>query len=221
MPNVAPTAAADTLAITAGATAPVNVVANDGDSDGTLNLASLTISQAPTSGTALANADGTVTYTHNGSAGASDSFKYTIADNSGAVSTAATVTVSVNQRPTAVADTATLAAGASQVINVSTNDTDTDGTLNLASIVITQQPAHGTATVNAAGTVTYQHDNSAATTDTFSYKIGDNLGAQSATAAVVSIAIGAGEEDLVGDLADAGYLQAVDSVLGDEEDWTA
>lgn len=221
VPNVAPTAAADTLAITAGATAPLNVVANDGDTDGTLNLASLMISQAPTSGTALANADGTVTYTHNGSAGASDSFKYTIADNSGAVSTAATVTVSVNQRPTAVADTATLAAGASQVINVSTNDTDTDGTLNLASIVITQQPAHGTATVNAAGTVTYQHDNSAATTDTFSYKISDNLGAQSATAAVVSIAIGAGEEDLVGDLADAGYLQAVDSVLGDEEDWTA
>lgn len=220
-PNVPPTASADTALITAaGATTSINVVANDGDTDGTLNLASLTISQAPANGTAVPNANGTITYTHNGSAGASDTFKYTIADNSGSVSAAATVTVTINQRPTAVADSATLAVGATQVINVSANDTDADGTLNLTSIVITQQPANGSVAVHPDGTVSYQHGNNSATTDSFSYKISDNLGAQSATAAVVSISIGAGEEDLLGGLADAGYLQAVDSVLADEEDWT-
>lgn len=222
VPNIAPTATADALSITAGATANVNVVGNDGDEDGTLNLSSLAITQAPTSGTATANSDGTVTYVHNGSAGATDSFKYTIADNQGTVSAAAQVTVAVNQRPTAVADNTSLAAGATTTINVATNDTDSDGTLNLASIVIVQQPTHGTVTVNANGTVTYLHDNSAATTDSFTYKISDSLGAQSAAATVVSIAISAaeGEADLFGGLADDAHFQAVDSVLADEEDWT-
>ncbi len=220
VPNILPVAAADALSITAGATANVTVIGNDGDEDGTLNLSSLTISQAPTKGTATANSDGSVTYVHNGSAGASDSFQYTIADNDGGVSSPAQVTVAVNQRPVAIADSATLAAGGTQTINVSSNDTDAGGTLSLASIVITQQPSHGNVAVNSNGTVTYQHDNSASTTDTFSYKISDNLGAQSAAAAVVSIAIGSGEEDLLGGLTDDDYFQAVDSVLADEEDWT-
>ncbi|MBC7854601.1 MAG: cadherin-like domain-containing protein, partial [Pirellulaceae bacterium] len=221
VPNSAPLVNADALSITAGATANVNVVGNDGDADGTLNLSSLAITQAPTKGTATANSDGTVTYVHNGTAGATDSFKYTIADNQGTVSAAAQVTIAVNQRPTAIADSAALAKGATTTINVATNDTDSDGTLNLGSIVITQQPAHGTAVVNANGTVTYLHDNSAATIDSFSYKINDNLGAQSAAAAVVSIAISAaeGEADLFGGLADEAHFQAVDSVLADEEDW--
>jgi hypothetical protein len=185
-------------------------------------LSSLAISQIPTSGTATANSDGTVTSVHNGSAGATDSFKYTIADNRGTVSAAAQVTIAINQRPTAVADSAALATGATTTVNVATNDSDSDGTLNLTSIVITQQPAHGTTVVNANGTVTYLHDNSAATTDSFSYKISDNLGAQSAAAAIVSIAISApeGEGDLLGGLTDDEYYQAVDTALGDEEDWT-
>jgi hypothetical protein len=222
VPNILPTATADTLSITAGATSSVNVIANDGDEDGTLNLSTLTVSQAPAHGTATVNSNGTITYIHDGLAGSSDTFKYTIADNDGGVSAAAQVTVSVNQRPTAVADSTTLAAGATKTINVSANDTDSDGTIALTSIVIVTQPAHGNVAVNTDGTVTYQHDNSAATTDSFSYKISDNLGAQSSTAAVVSIAIGSGEgeADLFGGLADAAHFDAVDSVLADEEDWT-
>ena len=223
IPNVAPVAADDALSITAGATANVSVLGNDTDSDGILDPSSLAITQAPTHGTATKNADGTITYVHDGSAGGADTFKYTIADNDGGVSNAAQVSVAVNQRPVAVADNATLAAGATQTINVSANDTDSDGTLNLASIVIVQQPAHGNVAVNTNGTVTYQHDNSATTTDSFSYKISDNQGAQSAAAGVVSIAIGSGEgeADLFGGLADDAHFQAVDSVLANEEDWTS
>ncbi len=219
VPNIAPTAAADALSINSGATASINVASNDSDSDGTLNFASLAITQAPDHGTATSNNDGTVTYAHDGSAGANDSFKYTIADNQGAVSNEAQVTISVNQLPVANPDSATLAAGATQTINVAANDTDTGGTLSLASIVIVTQPTHGNVAVNTDGTVTYQHDNSASTTDSFTYRISDNLGAQS-NVATVDIAIGAGEEDLFGGLVDNAHLQAVDAVLADETHWT-
>jgi len=220
LPNTSPTAAADATSITAGGTTIINVVANDGDANGTLNLPSLTITQQPTHGVATRHDDGTVTYTHDGLAGSSDSFKYTVADNQGAVSSEALVTISVNQRPIAVPDSTTLAAGATKVISVAANDTDSDGTISLTSIVIVTQPTHGTVTVNTDGTVSYQHDNSSATTDSFTYRIKDNLGAESLTAAAVSIAIGSGEEDLFGGLVDSAHLQAVDSVLGTEEDWT-
>jgi cyclophilin family peptidyl-prolyl cis-trans isomerase len=222
VPNSPPVAAADSLAITAGATATVNVVANDGDDDGTLSASSLAIAQAPAHGTATVNSNGTITYVHDGSSGSSDSFKYTVADNDGAVSNAALVTISVNQRPVAVADNATMAAGATQTINVAANDTDSDGTIALTSIVIVQQPTHGNVAVNTNGTVTYQHDNSSSTSDSFSYKISDNLGAQSASAATVSIAIGSGEgeADIFGGLADDAHFAAVDSVLASEDDWT-
>jgi VCBS repeat-containing protein len=217
-------AAADSVAITAGGTTNVTVLSNDTDQDGTLDASSLAITQAPAHGTATKNADGTITYVHDGSAGATDSFKYTVADNDGGVSSAAQVSVAINQRPVAVADNVTMAAGATQTINVSSNDTDSDGTLNLASIVIVQQPTHGNVAVNTNGTVTYQHDNSASTTDSFSYKISDNQGAQSAAAGVVSITIGSGEgeaeADLFGGLADDAHFQAVDSVLANEENWT-
>jgi hypothetical protein len=222
VPNIPPLAAADSLAITAGATTNVSVLANDTDQDGTLNVSSLAITQAPTHGTATKNSDGTITYVHDGSAGATDSFKYTIADNDGGVSNAALVSVAINQRPVAVADNVTMAAGATKTINVTANDTDSDGTINLTSIVIVQQPTHGNVAVNTDGTVTYQHDNSASTTDSFSYKISDNQGAQSATAGVVSINIGSGEGEanLFGGLADSAHFQAVDSVLANEENWT-
>ena len=91
--------------------------------------------------------------------------------------------------------------------------------MSLASIVIVTQPTHGNVAVNTDGTVTYQHDNSASTTDSFTYRISDNLGAQS-NVATVSIAIGAGEEDLFGGLVDSDHLRAVDSVLADESNWT-
>jgi cyclophilin family peptidyl-prolyl cis-trans isomerase len=222
VPNIPPVASADSVAITAGGTTNVTVLSNDLDQDGTLDVSSLAITQAPTHGTATKNTDGTITYVNDGSAGTTDSFKYTVADNAGGVSNAALVSVAVNQRPVAVADNVTMAAGATQTINVSSNDTDSDGTLNLASIVIVQQPTHGNVAVNTDGTVTYQHDNSASTTDSFSYKISDNQGAQSAAAGVVSITIGSGEgeADLFGGLADDAHFQAVDSVLANEEDWT-
>jgi large repetitive protein len=185
--NDAPVAVNDTAQVAPSGTVNINVAANDTDSDGTLNLTTVTITTQPTSGTVTVNNDGTVTYTHNGT-GTTDTFQYTIKDNTGATSNTATVTISIGNAPVANPDTATLNEGASTTINVSTNDTDSDGTLNLTSIVITQQPTRGTVTVNNNGSVTYTHNGSETTSDTFSYTIKDNQGLVS-NAATVTITV--------------------------------
>lgn len=72
----------------------INVVANDTDPNG-LNLTSLALTAPPAHGTAIANANGTVSYTSSLGFTGVDTFKYRIADNLGALSNEATVTVNV------------------------------------------------------------------------------------------------------------------------------
>ncbi|WP_442940193.1 cadherin-like domain-containing protein [Nocardioides sp. B-3] len=74
--------------------ASVNVIANDTDVNGDLAAGSVAIVSGPSAGTAVANPDGTVTYT-NTSAALTDSFTYTVADAGGLVSNAATVNISI------------------------------------------------------------------------------------------------------------------------------
>jgi hypothetical protein len=88
-----PPTANDDAATTAENTAlTLNVLANDSDPDGdALSVASIT---QPTYGSAVLNADQTVTYTPNPSFVGDDAFTYTVTDTSGATDTA-TVTVTV------------------------------------------------------------------------------------------------------------------------------
>src|SRR6185369_14625245 len=100
----------------------------------------------------------------------------------------ATVSVVVDVPPVANNDTATVNEGGNVSINVAANDTDSDGTINPATIVITQQPTNGLVTVNSNGTVSYTHNGSETTTDSFQYTIKDNQGAPS-NAATVTITV--------------------------------
>ncbi|BBO17612.1 conserved hypothetical protein [Candidatus Brocadia pituitae] len=84
------------LAVTDQDTAvDINVIANDSDSDGTIDPSTVTVTSNPNNGIALANVGGTVTYTPNTGFTGTDTFKYTVKDNAGAVSNEATVTVTV------------------------------------------------------------------------------------------------------------------------------
>ena len=97
IPNVAPIAQDDTVGpINSAAKIIIDVLANDSDSDGSLNLDSVTIDTAPLNGTVVVGSvTGQITYTHDGSSTTSDSFTYTVADNEGAVSNVATVTINL------------------------------------------------------------------------------------------------------------------------------
>ena len=95
--NTAPSAIDDQAAVgAAGGSVTVDVLANDSDIDGTLVPGSVTIVGAPAHGTvAVTPATGTIVYTHDGSSEVSDSFQYTVDDDEGASSNAATVTVTI------------------------------------------------------------------------------------------------------------------------------
>lgn len=74
----------------------IDVLANDSDSDGSLVVSTVQIVSPAAIGQAVANADGTVTYTPNPGVTGLDSFTYTVDDNGGATSNAATVSLSID-----------------------------------------------------------------------------------------------------------------------------
>ncbi|BAN50029.1 retention module-containing protein [Metapseudomonas resinovorans] len=284
--NDAPVALADSTTVAEGGSVVINVADNDHDIDDGLDLASIVIKSNPTNGSLVINANGTVSYQHNGSETTGDSFTYTIKDKAGVESNPVTVTIGVtpvddpsvltpdtksvaednmatgnvldndhdvdntlsvstfsiagvagsfaagasaniagvgtftlgsngeysftpvanwngavpqvtyttntgssstlnitvtpvNDAPVALADSATVAEGGSVVINVADNDRDIDDGLDLASIVIKSNPANGSLVVNANGTVSYQHNGSETTGDSFTYTIKDKAGVES------------------------------------------
>jgi hypothetical protein len=73
---------------------PINVLANDVDPDGTIDVSSVVLRSGTTvrGATVVVNGDGTITYTPEGGGGP-DYFWYTVRDNTGAVSLEATVRV--------------------------------------------------------------------------------------------------------------------------------
>jgi subtilisin family serine protease len=101
-----------------------------------------------------------------------------------------TVTVSNNGKPVAASDSfsAPYRAATSytaQVFSVLANDSDADGSLNLASVKIVTAPNKGgTVTVKTNGTVSYSPKKGYRGTETFGYTVKDNLGATSNTATV-------------------------------------
>lgn len=99
--NLAPVAGDDVAAAPMRKTASyapqvIAVLANDTDPDGSLDPASVAIAAAPNKGgTVTANADGTVSYTPKLKFRGKEIFKYTVRDQAGGLSNAATVTVNV------------------------------------------------------------------------------------------------------------------------------
>src|SRR5204862_281897 len=79
--NDAPVAANDTATTAEDTAVSIAVLANDTDPDGDTLTAS--VATAPTHGSAVANADGTITYTPATNYNGADSFTYTIGDGHG------------------------------------------------------------------------------------------------------------------------------------------
>jgi hypothetical protein len=123
------------------------------------------------------NKDGSFTYTPTLNFYGSDSFTYK-ANDSKADSNAATVGITVtpaNDTPVANDDQKTTPKNKPVTINVVSNDTDVDGSINPGTVVIGTQPTNGTTSINGNGTVTYSpRKGFSRGTDSFTYTVRDN-----------------------------------------------
>src|SRR5207244_2754016 len=183
--NDSATVAEDRKSVVQGNTAD-SVLANDTDAEA--NTLTATKLSDPAHGSVTLNANGTFSYSHDGSETSSDSFTYKACDNGttngspdGKCSGTATVSITVtpvNDAPAANNDSATVAEGGTVTVLDSTaasvlaNDTDAEG--NARTAAKHSDPAHGSVTLNANGTFSYSHDGSETTSDSFTYKTCDN-----------------------------------------------
>ncbi|PYR72641.1 MAG: hypothetical protein DMF87_27575 [Acidobacteria bacterium] len=174
--------ASDDVATTAEDTAViVAVLSNDHDPDSP--VLSLTGVSTPAHGTALINANGTISYTPDANFNGADAFTYTLEDGGGHSATArVSVTVAaVNDSPAALGDAGTTAEDTALSISVLANDTDVDG--DSLSISGVGSPGHGSALAHADGTITYMPASNYVGTDSFIYTVSDGHGG-TATASV-------------------------------------
>jgi hypothetical protein len=112
--NDAPDAADDYDEVESGETVTIDVAFNDTDVDLNLDVSSVVVTTAPSSGSAIANGDGTVDYTADAEGSGSESFVYEICDAEGACDTATvTVLVSAPEAEAGVLEFVTVTAGGS------------------------------------------------------------------------------------------------------------
>jgi hypothetical protein len=147
--NERPVASDDLVSAALNKPLSIDALANDSDSDGTLDPSSLTIIQPPTHGTAVVRktAKGVVViYKPSPNYLGPDEFRYTIKDNDGAVSDAALVTI--NPPPETYDDAAATLEGTAVVIDVLANDAPSVSGSPLApsSLAVSDAPKRGRVT---------------------------------------------------------------------------
>ena len=169
--NDTPVALPDTAVVNEDGSVIIDVTANDTDFDGTIDPTTVVIATAPQNGSAVVNADGTVTYTPNADYYGPDNFSYTVKDNDGGVSNPAVVNISVNpvnDMTVVNPDSAVTDEDTPIAIDVLANDTDIDGAD--ATLVSATDGANGTTSVNTeTGVVTYTPNPDFNGVDTFTY----------------------------------------------------
>ena len=96
-----PTASNDSAITSQGTPVTIDALTNDSDADGSLAPATVAIGTGPTHGNAQVNpTNGSITYAPAAGFSGPDSFSYTVRDNLGVNSNAATVAITVNPAPT-------------------------------------------------------------------------------------------------------------------------
>ena len=199
-----PTAAAETAATPASTPVTLNILAGDSDPQAGQTLSLTKLATTGTKGSAVLNANGTVTYTPGAAflslvagATATDTFGYTVSDSHGVSSTGTeTVTVTgVAIPPVANADSATTSATSGVWINATANDTDVKG-YALAVVSVNTTGTKGTATLNPAATNGVYYTPSSAfaylsvgetATDSFSYTVSDGHGGTATATDTVTV----------------------------------
>ncbi len=179
--NTFPGAADDTAVTDQEQPVVIDVLANDSDPDGdALSVIALT---QPGSGMAALNADQSVTYTPNAGFFGIDTFGYTIADPGGGQSMA-TVTVTVIERPPAVANDDAASTLRTQPVTIDVLVNDQGQGLSVTQVA---SPANGTASLQG-GQVVYTPERAFVGTDTFTYQATDQFGQTDEARVTVTVA---------------------------------
>ncbi|MCP4538167.1 MAG: tandem-95 repeat protein [Chloroflexi bacterium] len=190
--NDAPDAVSDAITVDEGDVATEldggsdNLLDNDTDSEGNNLTVDTTPASGPEHGTLTLNANGTFSYTHDGSETTSDSFSYQVCDD-GTPSECTTAIVNltvnpVNDSPDAVDDDATTYDDTAVIITVLDNDTDPE--FDTLTIETVSAPTTGSASI-AGATIIYTPTLGLDGPDTFTYTISDgNDGSDTATVTV-------------------------------------
>lgn len=181
--NQAPVANDDGLALARNSSAVlIDVLTNDSDSENdTLTVINVT---QPANGTVVNNGT-SLTYTPNAGFIGVDTFEYTVDDGNGDQATAQVTITVENTGPTATDDTVVATGSMPLVIDVLINDSDSDGTIITVESVT--QGQNGSVVINADGTVTYQANMGFVGSDSFTYTIADEDGAQSSATVNVTV----------------------------------
>ena len=134
-----------------------------------------------------------MTYTPNPGFSGEDTFEYTVQDNDGQPSNPAKVVIEVIADlipPVANDDKGSTPENTPIEIDVTTNDTDEDGTIDPTTVVITTPPENGTVDVDpTTGKVTYTPNPGFSGQDTFEYTVQDNDEQPSNPAKVKEVAV--------------------------------
>ena len=150
----------------------ISVLGNDRDPDGTLDLGSITIISGISNGLiSVDNATGRVTYKPSANFNGSDSFSYTVKDNSGQVSNIATVSIdvtAVNDAPLANSQSVTTTEDTFKSITLTASDTENDP---LTYFIVTQ-PANGSLSGTAPNLI-YTPASNYNGSDSFTFKAND------------------------------------------------
>ena len=189
--NDVPTAVNDAYAVDRGATLTVfapGVLGNDTDPEDDPLTAALV--NGPSHGTLTFAADGSFSYTHDGTYTTQDSFTYKANDgtNDSNVANVVLTINPVNTPPTAVDDAYTVNRGATLTISapgVLSNDTDADN--DPLTAVLVSGPTHGTLTFTADGAFIYTHDGTSGTQDSFTYQANDDTSVSNVATVIITV----------------------------------
>jgi len=169
----------DSASIDEDSMGTITVLANDSGGIAGFDTSSVVIQSQPANGTAVVNADGTITYTPDPDFNGTDVFTYQVCDTTGFCATASVVVTvdPVNDAPVAVNDTVTLNEDMNINVLVVGNDgdpTDPSGNIDTTSVTVIGGPANGTATVNPDGSIDYIPNMDFNGTDSLTYVVCDD-----------------------------------------------
>jgi hypothetical protein len=183
----APIAVPDEATTNEGSSITLDVLDNDIDLDGNLDPSTLVVVSSPSSGSVQLS-NGKLVYTPAQGFGGVVTFRYTVQDTDGNISSAqgdgGLVTVTVNQAPVVQNDVIGTAIDTPILIPILANDTDDLGEIDPTSVQFLLQPTIGNITAQSDGQVLYVPKQGQSGTDYFQYQVRDMNDALSGVATV-------------------------------------